>query len=288
MATLKKCPKCSIEKDINEFGKNRLMVDGLCYYCKNCISIMGKKYYDNNKKEICKKVKDYREFNKEKISRKKREYYFNNFNEIKKKNMEYYWDNIDNIKKQKKKYYENNIIYILEYRKDNKDKIREQKKEWYQRNIEKELNRMRLYRQNNKQKMNEQARYYYMVNSCKINECKRDYYKNNPGARISRSISRLIWYSLKGNKNGLHWENIVNFTLQEFKDDFKKKFIDDMNWNNYGKWHIHHRIPISLWEFNSYDNREFKQCWALCNLQPVWAEENISKGNRIYDNNGVL
>ena len=49
-----------------------------------------------------------------------------------------------------------------------------------------------------------------------------------------------------------------------------------MNWNNYGKWHIDHKIPSSwgktkeeVYELNYYTN-----------LQPMWAGENLSKGNR--------
>jgi len=55
-----------------------------------------------------------------------------------------------------------------------------------------------------------------------------------------------------------------------------------MNWNNYGKygWTIDHIIPISWWKFESYEDREFKQCWCLANLQPLWAHDNFSKHNR--------
>lgn len=60
----------------------------------------------------------------------------------------------------------------------------------------------------------------------------------------------------------------------------EKKFDENMSWNNYGKWHIDHIIPISWWEYNSKNDREFKQCWGLANLQPLWAKDNFIKGNR--------
>ena len=57
-----------------------------------------------------------------------------------------------------------------------------------------------------------------------------------------------------------------------------------MTWDNYGKWHIDHIYPISLFDkekIKNYNSQEFKDCWTLKNLQPLWAFENISKGNRI-------
>jgi hypothetical protein len=61
----------------------------------------------------------------------------------------------------------------------------------------------------------------------------------------------------------------------------EKQFTNGMTWENRNEWHIDHIIPQSLWKYETYDDREFKQCWALCNLQPLWAEDNLSKGNRI-------
>ena len=55
-----------------------------------------------------------------------------------------------------------------------------------------------------------------------------------------------------------------------------------MNWENQGKWHIDHIIPISLWQFEIHTDREFRQCWALCNLQPLWGKDNLSKNNKIF------
>lgn len=55
-----------------------------------------------------------------------------------------------------------------------------------------------------------------------------------------------------------------------------------MNWSNYGKggWDIDHKKPISYFQINSYEDQEFKNCWMLANLQPMWGTDNYSKGNR--------
>ena len=53
-----------------------------------------------------------------------------------------------------------------------------------------------------------------------------------------------------------------------------------MNWDNYGEWHIDHIKPISSFIFESSEDEEFKRCWSLDNLQPMWGIENIKKGNK--------
>jgi hypothetical protein len=50
-----------------------------------------------------------------------------------------------------------------------------------------------------------------------------------------------------------------------------------MTWDNYGEWHIDHIKPRVL-----FDNRIAEQalrCWALTNLQPLWAADNMAKGS---------
>ena len=49
-----------------------------------------------------------------------------------------------------------------------------------------------------------------------------------------------------------------------------------MSWENYGEWHIDHKKPIS--KFDKKTN--LKIINSLCNLQPLWAKDNLSKGNK--------
>ena len=50
----------------------------------------------------------------------------------------------------------------------------------------------------------------------------------------------------------------------------------EMSWDNYGKWHIDHIIPLS--SANSEDDI-YKLC-NYTNLQPLWAEDNLKKSNK--------
>jgi len=60
------------------------------------------------------------------------------------------------------------------------------------------------------------------------------------------------------------------------------KFLEGMDWDNYGiyGWHIDHIKPCSL--FNLENIEEQKKCFHYTNLQPLWAIDNLKKGNK-YD-----
>jgi hypothetical protein len=50
-----------------------------------------------------------------------------------------------------------------------------------------------------------------------------------------------------------------------------------MSWDNHGEWHIDHIIPLS-------SAKNENDVYTLChytNLQPLWAEENLRKSNKI-------
>ena len=106
-------------------------------------------------------------------------------------------------------------------------------------------------------------------------------YRTNLKNRLNRNIGNAIYQNLKGFKRGRHWENLVKWTLQQLKNRFVQLFEPGMTWDNYGEWHIDHKIPISAFNFTKPENLDFKRCWALSNLQPMWAKENISKGAKL-------
>ena len=88
--------------------------------------------------------------------------------------------------------------------------------------------------------------------------------------------------SLKRQKNGYHWERLVNYTRNDLIYHIEKQFKDGMTWENYGKWHIDHRIPISIFNINGIKSKGFKEAWKLENLQPMWEKENLEKHNKLF------
>ena len=53
-----------------------------------------------------------------------------------------------------------------------------------------------------------------------------------------------------------------------------------MSWDNYGDWHIDHIRPCCSFDLSKIEEQE--KCFHYSNLQPLWAEENMTKGGK-YD-----
>ncbi len=72
----------------------------------------------------------------------------------------------------------------------------------------------------------------------------------------------------------------LNYTSEELKKHLENQFQEGMTWDNYGEWHIDHIKPESWFSYKEIGDSEFKKCWALSNLQPLWAWQNIDKSNK--------
>ena len=122
----------------------------------------------------------------------------------------------------------------------------------------------------------------------KIREYKREYMKKrrqeNSKHRLNHNISGAIYKALKRNKMGGHWEILVGYTLQDLMKHLENLFDKNMNWENYGSyWHIDHKCPQSWFKYETVEDKDFRNCWALENLQPLWAHDNLVKHAKYPD-----
>lgn len=68
-------------------------------------------------------------------------------------------------------------------------------------------------------------------------------------------------------------------SIEFLKQYLESKFKSKMSWKNYGKkWHVDHIKPLALFDLTK--RRQFLKACHYTNLQPMWAKDNISKGNR--------
>lgn len=160
--------------------------------------------------------------------------------------------------------------YYRAYKKTNKYK--EQQKEY--RNTEKWKEHRKEYRNTDKYKE------YH-------NEYQKEYIKKrkliDPKFKLDCNMTRAICTALRGKKAGRQWESLVGYSVEDLMKHLESQFESWMNWDNWGigkgKWNIDHRRPKSLFNYTSAEDEEFKECWALENLQPLEAIENIRKSN---------
>lgn len=108
----------------------------------------------------------------------------------------------------------------------------------------------------------------------------KNYLRKNPTKLLSRRISWMVWDGLKNNKNGISWQSRLNFSVNDLKIHIEKQFLPGTSWDNMSEWHIDHIIPVSSFNFKGYDDEDFKFCWSLNNLRPLWKEENLKKSNK--------
>jgi len=103
--------------------------------------------------------------------------------------------------------------------------------------------------------------------------------------RLNDRVSRCIACSLKRRagavKGSRSWEALVGYTNEALAAHIERQFGRGMSWDNMGEWHIDHIRPLASFEFVSADCPGFKAAWALTNLRPLWASDNLKKSYKL-------
>jgi hypothetical protein len=190
----------------------------------------------------CRKIGDkfYRENNVE----KRKETIKNWYNKNPEYNRNYYINNIELVKKQNKQWYENN-----------KEKHRENDKIWREKNIE-------------------SVREYH-------NNLIKHQRKADPLKKLIFNVRGRVFNILKNKiiTKSKKTFDIVGCTPEFLKEHLERQFMEGMSWDNQGKWHIDHKIPLS----SAKTEEEIYKLCHYSNLQPLWAEDNLKKGCKILN-----
>ena len=283
----KKCSKCKIEKPLDEFDF-RNDTKNYRSYCIDCRKKKDKEYnirigknkgvlaYHKNLKsqnlkhcKRCNTIKSRDDFDcaNAKPSGKmahckkcRKEYTEKNKERITKKGKQYYISNKEHVKKINKEYYQKNkeIISIRgkDKRKNNKEEIKSRRIKYYQKNKQKISSRLR-------------------------NRRKTDYLfkmKESIRSRTHSAFKASRWSKNSGNIE------MLGCTYEEAFKHIENQFTEGMSWDNHSLfgWHIDHIIPLA----SAKTEEELIKLCHYTNLQPLWAEENLSKGDKIisYEN----
>ena len=171
-----------------------------------------------------------------------------------------------------RRYFGGKKISDKKYYESNKEKISEYYSEW---------------KKNKKEHLKEYQKKWRKENREKLRETKRNYEKtrkhNDPLYKLIANFRTAIYQVLKENsiqKNG-HYFEVLQYTPEDLIAHLENQFTDGMSWENYGEWHVDHLLPISLHNIQEIGDEEFMKCWSLSNLQPLWADENIRKSNKV-------
>ena len=81
--------------------------------------------------------------------------------------------------------------------------------------------------------------------------------------------------------DGFRWGVLFPYTPGDVAEHIEANFLPGMGWHNRTDWHIDHIRPISSFGIEHWDSPEWRECFALKNLRPLWAEDNVRKGSKV-------
>ena len=167
-----------------------------------------------------------------------------------------------------------------QYAIDNREKRNEKAKLHYQANKEKHAERNRRWRQKNKEKIVEDRRRYNAENKEQRNAHLKKK-REDPCIRLIQNMRSRMRLILLGESKSAPTTTLLGCSPQEFRNYMEAQFTDGMTWNNYGLhgWHMDHITPLSI--FNMKNPAEQRIAFHYMNYQPLWALDNIKKGNKV-------
>lgn len=180
--------------------------------------------------------------------------------------------------------------------------LNERQRIWRQNNPERDKELAKRSREKNSEKLRALNAEWRAKNADYLKKAKQEYYQKTKEANRERKnayqreyekarrtsdvsfalhsrMSRSIRGCLAGNegKAGRAWQRLVGYTLEELISHIEKQFLPKMSWDNRNEWHIDHIVPLAEFKISTAESPEFRQAWALTNLRPLWASQNIAK-----------
>ena len=166
-------------------------------------------------------------------------------------------------------------------------------KQWYVDNKKHKNNYGKQYYVDNKNDIDA----YTKLNSYKYSEyqkvANKQWRQDNPGyqntyAKVRKkedvnfklilSLRTRLNSAIRGNYKAGSAVSDLGCSIEELKKYLESKFEEGMNWSNWSKtgWQIDHIKALANFDLNNPE--ELKKAVHYTNLQPLWAEDNLSKG----------
>jgi hypothetical protein len=170
---------------------------------------------------------------------------------------------------------------------------------YYQKNKESLLPKIRAYQLKNKDRIRERLKgqleekrpkvsaynaSYYRQNKSKILLQKKKYIKNRKlndvNFRIAAQIRTRLSMAVSRKQKASSSIEELGCSVEEFKKYIEAKFLPGMSWDNWSKngWHLDHIKPLASFDLTNI--KDFKLACHHTNYQPLWAVDNLRKGDR--------
>lgn len=99
--------------------------------------------------------------------------------------------------------------------------------------------------------------------------------KNNFLFKLKAYLRTRIYSILKNKSKST--EELLGAPYEIVKEHLEGTFTEGMTWDNYGQWHVDHKIPLA----SANTKEEVEKLFHYTNLQALWASENLSKKDKI-------
>ena len=103
----------------------------------------------------------------------------------------------------------------------------------------------------------------------------------NPAGHLKSICSNRVYKALTRSKE-MPTSEYIGCTTDDLRSHIEQQFQIGMTWDNYGEWHIDHIVPVmAIHNGQPPDISVIAERLHYTNTQPLWARDNLSKGNRI-------
>jgi len=179
--------------------------------------------------------------------------------------------------------------------------IEDKKKKWREENPDKVKRHRNNYVNNNREKISQSAKKtYYKYHDYYRNQKNQYWNKNkeqltdmvkrkkqeNPFLRLYDAYRSRVYAYFVGKNKSISTMKMLGCSQKDFRDHIEKQFQEGMNWDNYGidGWHIDHHIPLA----SAQTEEDLIRLNHYTNFQPLWAEDNLRKSDKISEEWGNL
>ena len=155
---------------------------------------------------------------------------------------------------------------------------KEMGREWYLKNNESVKARAKKWKTENKEKVAISEKKGRVKRLPQL----REYWKKlrqDPRKRLLFNMRNRLCSATKGVCYSESTKELLGCSMHDFRYHLESKFTQGMSWDNYGKWHVDHKIPCSFFDLSIKEERE--RCFNYRNLQPLWAIDNFIKNDKI-------
>lgn len=144
----------------------------------------------------------------------------------------------------------------------------------------------RFTEEENRERRRKSQREYRAINKKEVNRRAREGNKKrrqtDPDFAIRTQLCNRLGDAVRNGQKAGSGVRDLGCTISELRDHLESKFQPGMIWENrghgFGKWNIDHIVPLEAFDLTNRQHVVLA-CHYL-NLQPLWHEENMSKGNK--------